>query len=150
MGWSHLSYSRSLFITFIIMAITAASGGRAVAQPGGSHQLVIGQADSPTLLLTANADASITQHRSTGSTRKPGPYGRPFLVVLGAVPVITYVGRLSPRPSQWLSPSDRFVTAQLVGGGRVVNPRFRFGLIGVFSEALTGLPADADAWQLGG
>jgi hypothetical protein len=49
-----------------------------------------------------------------------------------------------------LSPSDRFVTAQLMGGGYVVSPRFRFGLIGVFSEALTGLPPGADAWQLGG
>jgi hypothetical protein len=32
----------------------------------------------------------------------------------------------------------------------VVNPRFRFGVMGVFSEALTGLPTGAATWQLGG
>ena len=47
-------------------------------------------------------------------------------------------------------PADRFVIAQLIGGGYVVNPRFRFGVIGVFSEALTGLPTGAATWQLGG
>lgn len=139
-----------LFITFIITAITAASGGRAVAQPREAHQLVTDLTDTTSVALTENVDAPATQNPSNTSTGRPGPYGRPFLVVVGAVPVITYVGPRSPLTSQWVSPSDRFVTAQLIGGGYVVNPRFRYGLIGVFSEALTGLPAGAGAWQLGG
>jgi hypothetical protein len=31
-----------------------------------------------------------------------------------------------------------------------VNPRFRFGAIGTFNEAFTGLSPTASAWQLGG
>jgi len=31
-----------------------------------------------------------------------------------------------------------------------VNPRFRFGVMGIFNEVLTGLPPTADAWQFGG
>src|SRR5262245_29836684 len=69
-----------------------------------------------------------------------GPHGRPFITALGAVPLVTYVGPSSPRPSEFVLPSDRLVMAQLIGGGYVVNPRFRFGVISVFSEALTGLP----------
>jgi len=82
--------------------------------------------------------------------RSSGPYGRPFLAALIAVPLVTYAGRFAPRPSDVVFPADRFVIAQLIGGGYVVNPRFRFGVIGVFSEALTGLPTGAATWQLGG
>src|SRR5262245_49307218 len=150
MECSVLNYSKCLFSTFIITAIMAASGGRAVAQPRAAHPLVNAQGGPSSVLVTEDIDAPITQDPSNTSARRPGPYGRPFLIVVGAVPVITYVGPRSPLPSQWLSPSDRFVTAQLIGGGYVVNPRFRYGLIGVFSEALTHLPTGADAWQLGG
>src|SRR5262245_29210678 len=94
--------------------------------------------------------AGVTLGAGGRAVARPGPHGRPFVVALGAVPLVTYVGPLSPRPSEVISPSDRFVTAQLIGGGYVVNPRFRFGAIGIFSEALTGLPAGADTWQLGG
>src|SRR5262245_61717702 len=81
--------------------------------------------------------AVITLGVSGRAVAQSGPRGRPFIVALGAVPLVTYVGPASPRPSEVVSPADRFVTAQLIGAGYVVNPRFRFGLIGVFSEALT-------------
>ena len=34
--------------------------------------------------------------------------------------------------------------------GYVVNPRFRFGVAGIFNHVLTGLPRGASAWQFGG
>jgi hypothetical protein len=79
-----------------------------------------------------------------------GPRGRPFLTVLVAVPLVTYVGAVGPRGSEILTPSDRFATSQLVGVGYVLNPRFRFGVMGIFNEVLTGLPPAVDAWQFGG
>src|SRR4029434_2532914 len=79
-----------------------------------------------------------------------GPRGRPFVTALFAVPLVTLAGPVGRRGSETISPADRFAIAQLIGGGYVVNPRFRFGAIGLFNEALTGLPPQADAWQLGG
>jgi hypothetical protein len=49
-----------------------------------------------------------------------------------------------------LYPGDRFAIAQIVGGGYVVNPRFRFGAVGIFNEVFTGLPVGASTWQFGG
>ena len=80
----------------------------------------------------------------------PGPRGRPFVSVLGAIPLITYAGSSGPRDSEVLTPADRFATSQLIGVGYVVNPRFRFGVMGVFNEVLSGLPPTASAWQFGG
>jgi hypothetical protein len=92
---------------------------------------------------------------STALTAEPagqraGPRGRPFVAVLMSVPLVTYAGATGPHPSELLTPADRFATSQLIGIGYVVNPQFRFGVIGIFNEALTGLPPTADAWQFGG
>ena len=89
---------------------------------------------------------------ATGQVPAPrdGPRDRPFLAVLGAIPLVTYAGPSGPRHSEILTPADRFATSQLVGVGYVVNPRFRFGLMGIFNEVLSGLPPSAPAWQFGG
>jgi hypothetical protein len=79
-----------------------------------------------------------------------GPRGRPFLAVLMAIPLATYAGATGLRNSEILTPADRFATAQLIGMGYVVNPRFRFGVMGIFNEVFTGLPPAAEAWQSGG
>jgi len=112
------------------------------------------------LLVTAPADmaAAVEQdeppERSAATERAPaqpaGPRGRPFLAVLGAIPLVTYAGASGERDSELLTPADRFATSQLIGFGYVVNPRFRFGVMGIFNEVLTGLPRTADAWQFGG
>jgi hypothetical protein len=81
---------------------------------------------------------------------RPGPRRRPFVAVLMAVPLVTYAGATGPHPSEVLTPADRFATSQLIGVGYVFNPRFRFGVMGIFNEALTGLPPTADVWQFGG
>jgi hypothetical protein len=80
----------------------------------------------------------------------PGPRGRPFVVALFAVPLVTFAGPVGPRDSEIVSPADRFAITQLIGAGYVVNPRFRFGVMGVFNEAFTGLPPGVEAWQFGG
>jgi len=67
-----------------------------------------------------------------------------------AVPLVTYAGATGAQPSEILTPADRFATSQLIGIGYVVNPRFRVGVMGIFNEALTGVPPAADAWQFGG
>jgi hypothetical protein len=82
--------------------------------------------------------------------QRAGPRGRPFLALLGAIPLVTYAGASGARDSELLTPADRFATSQLIGVGYVVNPRFRFGVMGIFNEVLTGLPPTADAWQFGG
>jgi hypothetical protein len=79
-----------------------------------------------------------------------GPRGRPFMAALFAVPLVTFAGPVGPRGSEIVSPADRFAATQLVGGGYVVNPRFRFGVMGIFNEVFTGLPPGSDAWQFGG
>jgi hypothetical protein len=84
------------------------------------------------------------------STPLPVPRSRPFVAALFAVPLVTFAGPYQSRGSETVFPADRFAMTQLVGGGYVVNPRVRFGAIGVFSEALTGLPPNVDAWQFGG
>jgi hypothetical protein len=85
------------------------------------------------------------------ATQPPaGPCGCPFVTALFAVPLVTFAGPIGPRGSETISPADRFAIAQLIGGGYVVNPRLRFGAMGIFNEALTGLPSDVAAWQLGG
>src|SRR5262245_47520203 len=69
-----------------------------------------------------------------GAIRLPGPRGRPFMNGLVAFPVVTYAGPVGSRGSEIVSPADRFATAQLIGFGYVVNPQFRFGLMGIFNE----------------
>jgi hypothetical protein len=80
----------------------------------------------------------------------PGPRGRPFMAALFAVPLVTFAGPVGPRGTEVVSPADRFAIAQLVGAGYVVNPRFRFGVMGIFNEAYTGRPPGSGAWQFGG
>ena len=72
------------------------------------------------------------------------------MAALFAVPLVTFAGPVGPRGSEIVSPTDRFAITQLIGGGYVVNPRFRFGMMGIFNEAFTGLSPRADAWQFGG
>lgn len=79
-----------------------------------------------------------------------GPYHRPFLTAIGFVPLATSVAAAGTQPSDVLYPSDRLAIAQIVVGGYVVNPRFRFGAAGIFTEVFTGLPSGASAWQFGG
>ena len=81
---------------------------------------------------------------------RAGPRDRPFVAVLLAVPLVTYAGAMGSRGSEILTPADRFATTQLIGAGYVVNPQFRFGVMGIFNEVLTGRPPAADAWQFGG
>jgi hypothetical protein len=83
-------------------------------------------------------------------SRRAGPRNRPFVTVLMAVPLVTYAGTKGPRRSEILTPADRFAASQLIGVGYVVNPKFRFGVMGIFTEALTGLPPAVDTWQFGG
>jgi len=90
------------------------------------------------------------QDQPWASSPRPGPRDRPFVTVLLAVPLVTYAGAAGPRPSQVLTPADRFATSQLIGFGYVANPRFRVGVMGIFNEALTGLPPRAEGWQFGG
>jgi hypothetical protein len=84
------------------------------------------------------------------ATFRAGPHGRPFLAVLGAIPLVTYAGATGSRGSEILTPADRFAISQLIGVGYVVNPQFRFGVMGIFNEVLTGRPPAANAWQFGG
>jgi len=114
----------------------------AMAQPGGSE--TSGAFSSSAL----ERDASVV---SVGETAQlAGPRGRPFMAALFAVPLVTFAGPIGPRGSEIVSPADRFATTQLIGAGYVVNPRFRFGVMGIFNEAFTGLPQGSDAWQFGG
>src|SRR5262249_30098434 len=92
---------------------------------------------------------------SPGSAGEPavsraGPHGRPFLTVLSAIPLVTYAGTTRARGAEVLTLADRFAMSQLIGAGYVVNPRFRFGVMGIFNEVLTGLAPAAAAWQFGG
>jgi hypothetical protein len=84
------------------------------------------------------------------SAPRAGPRDRPFVAVLMAVPLVTYAGAAGSRGSEILTPADRFATSQLIGAGYVVNPKFRFGVMGIFNEVLTGQPPAVDAWQFGG
>ena len=109
-------------------------------------------------VVAGRADACEQEEPPTPSTAltgepaalRAGPHGRPFVTVIMAVPLVTYAGATGPHPSQTLTPADRFATSQLIGVGYVVNPKFRFGVMSIFNEALTGLPPTADAWQFGG
>jgi len=111
------------------------------------------------LLMTATAvttaaeqDGPTEPSNAAGQAPAPraGPRGRPFLNFLGAIPLVTYAGASGPRDSEVLTPADRFAMSQLIGGGYVVNPRFRFGAMGIFNQVLTGLPPGAATWQFGG
>jgi hypothetical protein len=149
MGRPPATSLKSLAAGALMFVAHLASTGRAVAQVGPLYSETCHRKDSAALVDSA-AQLSPIQDVPTTGARRPGPYGRPFLAVLAAVPLVTYVEPLAPRTSDVVFPADRFVIAQLIGGGYVVNPRFRFGVMGVFSEALTGLPTGASTWQLGG
>jgi hypothetical protein len=117
--------------------------------------LALGNDAAPNDVIRGDIGDPIDHDRSSavagnGPALTAGPHNRPFVAVLAAFPLVTYAAATGPRSSEVLTPADRFATSQLIGGGYVVNPRFRFGVIGIFNEALTGLPPAADAWQFGG
>ena len=132
------SMARTALWTTFAFTVTSS----AMAQTGGSA--TSGAFSSNALARDANAV-------SVGETAPPpGPRGRPFMAALFAAPLVTFAGPVGPRGSEVESPADRFAITQLVGVGYVVNPRFRFGVMGIFNEAITGLPPGSDAWQFGG
>ena len=132
------STARTALWTMVALAMTSSAMG----QTAGSETL---DALSRSALETS-ADAA-----SAGEPAQlTGPRGRPFMSALAAVPLVTFAGPAGPRGSEVVTPADRFAITQLVGVGYVVNPRFRFGVLGIFNEALTGLPPGSDAWQFGG
>ena len=80
------------------------------------------------LLVTKSAAAQSLDTNAENDSRPPaGPRNEPFVIVLGVVPIATYAAAAGPQSSQMFYPADRFATTQIVGGGCVVNPRFRFG-----------------------
>src|SRR5262245_3177360 len=130
MGRSPATSLKSLAEWALVCFALMASTGRAVAQVGRPEVDTWQQTDSAPALdseAPLTFEGRATQNLPTTVSRRPGPYGRPFLAVLVAVPLVTYVGPLGRRTSEVVSPADRFVTAQLIGVGYVVNPRFRFG-----------------------
>ena len=133
----------TVLISMTVFAITPESAMGQAVRPKTPDALLM-ESSRP-----SKTSASATSVAETDQPR-PGPRGRPFVAALFAVPVVTFVGPVGPRGSEIVSPADRFATTQLIGGGYVVNPRFRFGVMGIFNEAFTGLPPEADAWQFGG
>jgi hypothetical protein len=97
------------------------------------------------VLATRSARAATDDPRP-----EQGPRDRPVVIVMSIVPLVTWVGPKGPRGSEVVSPAERFAITQIVGAGYVVNPTFRFAVVGLFGETLSGLPSGADAWQLGG
>src|SRR4030095_12871536 len=136
--WASPSKTRNALCAMLVFAATSRAMGQTL------------ESITPSALssgaLGTEANAELVQDTS----QVPGPRGRPFVAALFAVPLVTFAGPFGPRGSEIVSPAERFAIAQLVGGGYVVNPRFRFGVMGVFNEALTGLPTGAATSQLGG
>lgn len=123
-------------------AVTTGAMGQTVGSKTPDAQLT----ESSRALERRATDAS------AGETVQPlpGPRGRPFVAALFAVPLLTFAGPNGPRGSEIVWPTDRFAITQLIGVGYVVNSRFRFGVMGTFNEAFTGLPPGSSAWQFGG
>src|SRR5262249_29732963 len=166
MGFVRFVAPGSIALATLLMATAPAAAVDAAEQNARAGQLdAIGLVDgvdqAPRLSENATPHQALRAGRGdpgncapsspTGDTAlRPGPRGRPFLTALGAIPLVTYAGATGPRASELLTPADRFAMSQLIGVGYVVNPRFRFGAMGIFNEVLTGLPRTADAWQFGG
>jgi hypothetical protein len=136
--WAFPSKTRNALCAMLVFAATSRAMGQTLES--------ITPSDLQSRALETDANAELLQD----TTQVPGPHGRPFVAALFAVPLLTFAGPFGPRGSEIVSPAERFAIAQLVGGGYVVNPRFRFGVMGVFNEALTGLPTGSATWQLGG
>jgi hypothetical protein len=102
------------------------------------------------IVFVVTTESAMGQSTAETAQPAPGPRGRPFVNALFAVPLVTVARPPGSQSSEIVWPADRFAITQLVGGGYVVNPRFRFGVMGIFNEAVTGLPPNADSWQFGG
>jgi hypothetical protein len=122
-----------VFGLLLLTATSSPAGGQAMQESSG---------------LPAQFTASGAA--TDGEETTPGPRRRPFVTALFAVPILTFVGPLGPLGSEVLLPADRFGITQIIGAGYVLNPRVRLGVIGIFNEALTGLPPGASPWQFGG
>jgi hypothetical protein len=122
----------------------------------GTTERAMGQAlqsktpDAPSTESTGALETTANVPSAADSQPLAGPRGRPFVAALFAVPLVTFAGPAGPRGSETVTPADRFAITQLIGAGYVVNPRFRFGVMGIFNEAFTGVPPGVDAWQFGG
>jgi hypothetical protein len=151
------------FAALLSLTAPAATAAEVERPPTDGICSCYGAEDAPLPCDTATPDDAMRENvheltncasstASTGerSALRPGPRGRPFLAALAVVPLVTYAGATGPRGSQVLTPADRFAASQLIGVGYVVNPQFRFGVMGIFNEVLTGLPPAADAWQFAG
>jgi|SRR5262245_15962999 len=157
--------ARSIAFAALFSVITLGVSAGVMAQevgPTNPEGYVLLQTDEMQSQLCDNATAHDgTQRKPTtyplpnaagreSLAARAGPRGRPFVTLLMAVPLVTYAGTKGPRHSEILTPADRLAVSQLIGVGYVVNPKFRFGLMGIFTEALTGLPSAVDTWQFGG
>jgi hypothetical protein len=128
------------------MMVFAVTTGSAMGQAARSS-IPDAQSTTSSSALETSANAQSTAETTQ---QRAGPRGRPFVTALFAVPLVTFASPLGSRSSEIVWPADRFAITQLIGVGYVVNPRFRFGVMGIFNEAVTGLPPDADSWQFGG
>lgn len=129
-----------------LFSVTVLTAGVGAAE---QNRLSVDHDEVP-VLYRAEERSHLADKTTPRDAVRAGPRGRPFLVVLGAIPLVTYAAAIGSRGSELLTPGDRFATSQMIGAGYVVNPRFRFGVVGMFNEALTGLPPAADNWQFGG
>ena len=137
-----VSIAFAALLSVTVSAATAASEQDGAATTPDAIRFVHGADDAPprsdslTSLEGRREDVrdSIVCAPSIASAgEKPlpaGPRRRPFVAVLAAVPLVTYAAATGPRGSEILTPADRVATSQLVDVGYVVNPQFRFGVIG--------------------
>jgi hypothetical protein len=66
------------------------------------------------------------------------------------VNAFTWVGGVNGGASSWVTPADRFILLQQLGGGYWVHPNIRVQLTLQFVETLSGLPQGQSALALMG
>src|SRR5262249_1586864 len=66
---------------------------------------------TPAAMAAVEQDGSPAEPSTVSGEAPPpraDPHDRPFLAVLGAIPLVTYAGASGPRESEVLMPADRF------------------------------------------
>jgi hypothetical protein len=129
------STARTALWTMLALAVTSVAMGQTLASETSDAR-------------SSSALEGDTSGASGDTAQLPGPRGRAFMTALFAVPLVTFAGPVGFRGSEVVSPAERLAITQIVGVGYVVNPRFRFGVMGIFNEVFTG--SASDAWQFGG